>query len=412
MGIYRDLAKSPGVFRILLSQLTARLPAGMLSLTLLMHVQLVYGNYTSAGVALAGLSIGMAISGPISSRLMNKFGMRLVLIVTTVLCSALLLLIALTQFPLIVLTVLCLFLGFTTPPIMPAVRTVYPTMVEPRHVTALFSLDASAQEIVWVLGPVLAVFVSVQFSTVWGLLIAAAFMVGGGGWFITSPELGSVKLPPARSKFGAVLGNPAVVIATVVGALFVASFAGFEAAIVSVFGHSGLEAGFILAAFSVSSLIGGLMLGHRDVRPWTFTTRPLIVIVGIAMCIFNQHPLWLGLSAFVAGFGVAPMFAALFSSVSASVRFSQTAEAYGWLNMGQLGGAAAGSALAGIAIDHWGPQGGMMIATALIALTALVALACIKWIPDLKNRSANPIPDTEPIPVVVTPPRTPGDLPN
>lgn len=382
----------------------------MLSITVLMHVQQMYGNYTSAGIALAGLSVGMAVSGPVSSRLMNVFGMRPVLTVTMLASASLLILLALTQFPLVVVAILSTLIGLTTPPVMPAVRTIYPTMVAPRQVTALFSLDASAQEIIWVIGPVVAVFVSVQFSTVWGLLIAAAFLVGGGLWFILSPELGSVKLPPARSRFGAVLRNPTVVVSTIVGFVFVSALSAYEAGIVSVFGNESLEAGFILAVFSIGSLAGGLLFGHRDNRPWTFTTRPLIVIVGFAMCLVNQNPYWLGLAGFIAGIGVAPMFAALFTSVSASVRFSETAEAYGWLNMGQLGGAAAGSAVAGVAIDIGGPEGGLLVGTIFITLTSLLSLACMKWIPDLRNRGASPIPDTEPVPVVVVPPRTPGDL--
>ena len=44
--------------------------------------------------------------------------------------------------------------GLSYPPIQPAVRTIYPKMVNSRQLTPLFSLDASAQEIIWVAGPV------------------------------------------------------------------------------------------------------------------------------------------------------------------------------------------------------------------------------------------------------------------
>ena len=91
MGIYRDLARNPGVFRILASQLTARFPFGMLSITVLLHIQLIYGNYTSAGVILAAQSVGQAIAGPLTSRLMGSLGMRRVLMATTIVCTSLLL---------------------------------------------------------------------------------------------------------------------------------------------------------------------------------------------------------------------------------------------------------------------------------------------------------------------------------
>lgn len=397
VGIYRDLGRNPGVYRILLAQLTARVPFGMLTIILLLHIQLVYGNYTSAGVILAALSIGQAISGPLSSRLMGVLGMRRVLIVTTLISAAMLILVALTRFPLPLVACFSLLIGLTTPPIMPAVRAIYPKLVPDRQVTALFSLDATAQEIIWVVGPVLAVFVSTQISTAWGLLVAAAFLFGGGLWFVLSPELGRVRLPKSRGRFGAVLTRPTVIVSTVIGFFFVASFTSLEAGIVSVYGHDSIESGIVLAVFSVGSIMGGLTLGHRDIRPQTLLVRTLMVTAGTALCLISQETWWLCITGFLAGIGVAPALAALFTIVSATIRFSETAEAYGWLGTGHLVGAAAGSAVAGIVIDLLGPAGGILVAVGFLIATVAAAAVTVPWVPDLRGRSADPIPDTEPI---------------
>lgn len=397
MGIYRDLARTPGVFRILLSQLTARFPFGMLSITILLHIQLLYGNYTSAGVILAAQSIGQAIAGPLTSRLLGRLGVRRVIAATTVICASLLTLIAFTQLPLTVVAVIAFVIGITTPPITPAVRTIYPNLVPGKQISALFSLDASAQEIIWIIGPVAAVFVSTQISTVWGILLAAAFMLGGGIWFMTSPEVGRVRIPPARRRLGAVLGRPAVLVSSIVGFFFVASFAALEAGIVGAFGHGGIESGIILAIFSVGSIIGGLVLGHRDVTPWSMVFRSLIVLAGTLLCLISLNPVWLSVMLFFGGFGVAPMFAALFTVVSSTVRLSETAEAYGWVGTGQLVGIALGSAIAGIAIDLSGGFGGILVSAIFLAATVLAALLSTRWLPDLRGKDASPVPDTEPI---------------
>ncbi|MBL5972985.1 MAG: MFS transporter [Candidatus Leucobacter sulfamidivorax] len=397
MGIYRDLGRNPGVYRILLAQLTARVPFGMLTIILLLHIQLVYGNYTSAGIILAALSIGQAISGPLSSRLMGVLGMRRVLIVTTLISAAMLILVALTRFPLPLVACFSLLIGLTTPPIMPAVRAIYPKLVPDRQVTALFSLDATAQEIIWVVGPVLAVFVSTQISTAWGLLVAAAFLFGGGLWFVLSPELGRVRLPKSRGRLGAVLTRPTVIVSTVIGFFFVASFTSLEAGIVSVYGHDSIESGIVLAVFSVGSIMGGLTLGHREIRPQTLLVRTLMVTAGTALCLISQETWWLCIAGFLAGIGVAPALAALFTIVSATIRFSETAEAYGWLGTGHLVGAAAGSAVAGIVIDLLGPAGGILVAVGFLIATVAAAAVTVPWVPDLRGRSADPIADTEPI---------------
>lgn len=397
MGIYRDLARTPGVFRILISQLTARFPFGMLSITVLLHIQLVYGNYTSAGIILAAQSIGQAISGPVSSRLMGRLGMRPVLATTMVVCASLLALIALTVLPLPLVAGIAFVIGLTTPPIVPAVRTVYPRMVQGNQISALFSLDASAQEIIWIIGPVAAVFISTQLSTVWGLLIAAGFMVGGGLWFILSPELGRVRIPPSRSRIGAVLRRPTVIVSTLIGFFFIASFAAIEAGVVAAFGHGGVESGIILAIFSAGSIVGGLTLGHREVRPWSLMFRSLIVLSGTALCLISLNPFWLAVALFLGGIGVAPMLAATFTIISSTVKFSETAEAYGWAGTGQLVGVALGSAIAGIAIDEIGARGGVLISVAFLVATVLAAAISARWIPDLRGRDASPIPDTAPI---------------
>lgn len=397
MGIYRDLTRTPGVVRILLSQLTARFPFGMLSITVLLHIQLHYGNYTSAGMILAAQSVGQAIAGPLTSRLLGRLGMRPVILVTTVVCVSLLTLIAVTVLPLVIVTILAFVIGLTTPPVTPAVRTIYPKLVPGKHISALFSLDASAQEIIWIIGPVVAVFVSIQISTVWGLLLAATFMLFGGIWFISCPEVGTVSIPPARKRLGAVLARPTVLISSIVGFFFVASFAALEAGVVGTFGQGGIESGFILAVFSAGSILGGLLLGHRDVTPWSMTFRSIIVLAGTALCLISLNPVWLAVVLFFGGIGVAPMFAALFTAVSSTVRFSETAEAYGWVGTGQLVGVALGSAIAGMAIDRAGGFGGILISVCFLGLTVIAALISTRWLPDLRGKDASPIPDTAPI---------------
>ncbi|GAA1060176.1 MFS transporter [Agromyces bracchium] len=401
MAGYTDLLRTKGVARIIAAQLTARFPSGMLSLAFLLHVEQQTGSYGAAGLVLAATSIGQAIAGPLTSRLMGRFGMRPVLITTLVVCVASVVAIGVLPLTVPLYMAIGFVCGLSTPPVQPAVRTIYPKMVNSRQLTPLFSLDASAQEIIWVVGPVVTTFVSTQIGTVWGILLAAALMVVGGIWFISSPELGRVRIPRSKRAFGKVLTRPPVMLATIVGFLLIGACAAIEAGVVAAFGHDGAEAGIVLAIFSIGSLAGGLGLGHVPIGPWSTARRMFIVFVGTALAAFSMDFWWLALTLFIAGIGIAPALAVLFAIVSASVKFSDTAEAYGWVGTGQLIGAALGSALAGFLIDGFDAVGAFWAATVLAFLGFVVPALARRWHPDLRGRDASPIPDTEP--VTITP---------
>jgi MFS family permease len=385
------------VARIIAAQLTARFPNGMTSLAVLLHIEQVTGSYGAAGLVLAATSVGQAVAGPVTSRWMGLWGMRRVLSITLAICAVAIATLALVEMPLPAYMALGLVAGLSTPPVQSAVRTIYPKMVNSRQLTPLFSLDASLQEIIWIIAPVLVTFVATQIGTVEALILIVVILVGGGLWFILSPEVGRVRIPRSRRSIGKVLTKPPVLLATVIGFLLIGGCAAVEAGVVATFGHSGLEAGLVLAVFSIGSLAGGLGFGHIPIGPWAMARRMGIFTLGLLLALISLDVWWLGGTLFLAGIGIAPALAVLFAMTSASVKFSETAEAYGWIGTGQLIGAAAGSAVAGFLIDGVGPQGAYIAAAGFAGVGFLVAVVFVRGFPDLRGRDASPIPDTEPV---------------
>lgn len=374
----------------------------MLSLAFLIHIERIFDSYGAAGLVLGAMSIGQAIAGPLTSRLMGRLGMRPVIIATMFICAVSIVVMSLVPLSVLSLMLIGFVAGLSTPPIQPAVRTIYPKIVNSRQLTPLFSLDASAQEIIWVLGPVIATFVALQVSTTAGILLAAFFLVAGGIWFVSLPEVGRVRIPRSRRKLGVVLKKPEVLLSTIVGFTLVAACAAVEAGVVAVFGHGSADAGWVLGIFAIGSLIGGLALGHAPIGPWALAARMLIVTIGLALASLWLTFWWLSFALLLAGVGIAPAFAVLFGIVSASVKFSDTAEAYGWVGTGQLIGAAMGSAIAGFSIDHSGPVSAIYVAAGFAALGCIIPALGRRWHPDLRGRDISPIPDTEPIQIQVS----------
>ena len=166
MAGYRELLRTRGVARIIAAQLTARFPNGMTSLAILLHVEQQTGSYGAAGLVLAAASIGQATAGPVTSRWMGIWGMRRVLTITTAVCAAAIVVLALAPLNIVGYMIFGLIAGLSTPPVQSAVRTIYPKIVNSRQLTPLFSLDASLQEIIWILAPVVITLVATQVGTV------------------------------------------------------------------------------------------------------------------------------------------------------------------------------------------------------------------------------------------------------
>ncbi len=381
------------------AQLTARFPNGMMSLAILLHVEQQTGSYGSAGLVLAATSVGQAVAGPITSRWMGVWGMRRVITLTLSVCVVTVLGLALLPLDVPGYMLLGMVAGLSTPPVQAAVRTIYPKLVNSSNLTPLFSLDASLQEIIWVLAPVVITLVSTQIGTAEGMLLVAIILVGGGAWFILSPEVGRVRIPRSRNALGKVVLKPPVLLATVIGFLLIGACSAVEVGVVATFEHGSLAAGLVLAVFSAGSLAGGLAFGHIPIGPWAMARRLLIVTIGLGLTMVMLNVFWLGGTLILAGIGIAPALAVLFAITSASVKFSETAEAFGWAGTGQLIGAAAGSAVAGFLVDASDWRGAYLAATIFAAVGLLVSIVFVRSFPDLRHRDASPYPDTEPLAV-------------
>lgn len=384
----RDIAtlmRAPGLAHILIAQLAARFPAGMYSLGILMHVRATQGSYTAAGLVLAAFSIGMAVAGPVVSRLLSRLGTFRVLTATLLISVTAFALLALLPLPLAGAMALAGLGGAAMPPVIPAVRTLYPQLAPQHLLTGLFSLDAALQEIIWIIGPVAITLLVGTLGSGPALLVVIGIQIVGGLLFILARRVRQLRIPPTTRRFGRVLANPSVLLMTVTSLLMIKAFAAMEAAIVASFGDGSVQAGGVLALSAVGSLMGGLAAGNRPISRWSLALRMLVVVAGFGLAAILSGFWGLALALFLAGFGIAPALAAVSSVIAGSVPFSDTAEAYGWIGTGQLLGASVGSALAGIAIDAGGGHAGILVAVAIAGSAALVALVFRDAQPDLRG---------------------------
>ncbi|WP_246224148.1 MFS transporter [Mycolicibacterium anyangense] len=375
------------------SQLFARLPLGLLSLAILLHVQDRTGSYAVGGAVVAACSIGEALAMPVTARLLGRVGMTPILVTAALVNGVSMAVLAFADASAPVLMALGFLVGASVPPLLPAVRALYPQMVPGDGLRALFALDTTAQELIWVVGPVAATFLASAVSTSIPLVFSGAVTVVGTLWFLLSARRFRPRIARSGAAFGKVLTQPSVILAMVASLALVASFMALEVGVLALFGENKISAGMALAAASVGSLIGGVVLGHRRLGVRGLVLALMGVALGTVMFGLADS-YWLQLAAlFGSGLGFAPALAALYVMVSHETDEESAAEAFGWLNSGALVGGAMGTALGGVVADAAGPFG-VVMASAGLALAA----ACTPLI----ARAAGPVSGLSVTPSVVS----------
>lgn len=370
MKVYAALARTPGVLGVFASQIFARVPIGMLSLAVLLHVQAETGSYAVAGGVVAFVSIGEAVAMPLTARLVGRAGRTTTLSIAAAVNGVALVLLALTGDAPALAMLLGAVIGASVPPLMPVVRALYPRMVSGDAVRALFALDTTAQEVCWVVGPLAATVLASTVSTVVPLVATAVITVVGTAWFLIAVRHLESPEHQSNSRFGRVLRNRSVVLAIASSSALVASFMALEVGVVALYGGGSVLTGAAIAVSSVGSLIGGVLFGHRRLGLRGLVIALTAVAIGMALFGVIGNLALQFTVLFVSGMGFAPALATLYLMVSRDVDERSSTEAFGWLNSGALVGGALGTAIAGVAVDGGG-------ATAAIGIAVVFGIAAV-----------------------------------
>jgi len=387
MGDYTTMLRRPGVIRIVFSQLVARFPFGMMSLAFVLHIQHITHSYTYAGLALGFETAGGAISGPILGRFMGRVGARRMLLITSAISALAIFAIAIAPVPGEVLVGLCLVVGLSSPPIQVAVRTIYPSLVPKNRMGVLYALDANLQEIIWIVGPVLTTFIAAYLSPAIGVIIMGVIQIVGSLWFSSNPEVRNLIIPASTKSMGRVLKNKVVIANAVMGGLLVGSFSAVEVGTVGVLDLA--TAGWVIAALSIGSLVGGFAFGHRSKTKWALSRFLIVVVVGyLSVYIAPNQPVWMSIAWFIAGMGVAPALGLFGAIIGAALPTSETAEAYGWVQTGQMLGYAGAASLVGFVIDTVSGEASLLIAAIFAIGTLAVALYSAKFTPVISTQES------------------------
>ena len=204
---YWRLFAVPGSRRLAAADLCARLPQGMLSITVLL-VAAQHASMRVAGLALAGSTFGLAATAPVRGRLADRYGIARI----AGICGAGylaawlgLLTASVTRQQPAVLVALAAMTGCCTPPLSPGLRSLWSWQAPAQLLHTAFALDAAVFDLAYILGPVIASSLAVGITPAVALAVllaltgAAVVIIGPRPQREASPATIATRTGPLRS---------------------------------------------------------------------------------------------------------------------------------------------------------------------------------------------------------------------
>lgn len=385
---YGEVLRLPGAVLFSLTGLVSRLPLSMSSLGIVLLVRENGGSYAAAGLLAAAHVGAAAVAAPLQGRLADRWGQRVVLVVVgaayglgmVATIAAISELAGGGEVPPPWPHLAAAAAGLFVPQTGSFVRARWTHALRDRRplLTTAFAIEAVLDEVVFVVGPVLVTFLTLQVLDVAGLATATAAAVLGS-WALAA-QTGSeppreVVRAARREPMGWPVLAPVLVAAVGIGTLFGSA----EVIVVAFTEQDGVPgaAGAVLAVWAGGSLLAGVVVGALPApRDPVRRLRWSVLVLGalFAPLLVAPGTVWLTAGMFLAGVMISPTMISATSVIELHVPRSRLTEALTWTTTGLAVGVAPGAALAGAVVDEHGAS-----AAFLVPLVAGLAAAVVAW---------------------------------
>lgn len=355
-----SVLRVPHAARTFAAALTGRLCYGVTPLSLMLAITGTGRSYAVAGTAEALFAAGATVLAPFRARLIDRYGRRRTLLPMALAYAALLAALSVITWrhdvPSLLIIVGAGATGTCAPPLGPTMRALWNDLIpdSPDLLRGAFTLDSVAEEILFLVGPLIAGLVAAVAAPSAGLLVSATLVAGGTIALVTSPAMrpmsSEARKPVSAGRLGRGLLQP------VLGALGTGTCLGSVSLLMVAFArlhHDAAAAAWCSAAMSGGSALGGM--AYASAR-WKLTPRrqlPVLVAVpAIVLALAGMSPNLevVVAAAFCMGICVSPGLSAAYLAGNHAVPAASRVRAGTWVNTAVNAGNTLGAATIGYAI--------------------------------------------------------------
>jgi MFS family permease len=371
---YRAVLAVPALRRLTAVAFLVRIPATATAITLTLHVVLrLHMGYAAAGLMVAASTLGMGLGAPLMGRLVDRRGLRTMLMLTVSVAGVFWALAPALPYP--TLLAAAVLGGVLSTPVHAVIRQSVGVLSPPQLRRTAYALDAMSVELSYIVGPAVGTALALGLSgplPMW--IIGTAWVLSGAALWVLNPATRGVLDPDGPVAPQAGWFSPRLVAALLATAASVYVVIGTELVMVAGLQSSGQTATIPLvnAVWCIASICGGFAYGALRVA---IPFAGLVAALGaVTLPLAVAGPWWsFALLLVPAGLLCGPSLAAGAGAVSAIAPDHVRGLVIGLHASALTTGGALATSLTGLMIDNWSPGtavlavGGVGIAAAVLS---------------------------------------------
>ena len=295
MKRYKELFAIPNVWVLVLAAFPARVSYGMVALAIFFKTEDATGSVAVAGLAIGINSLAGAATAGLRGSLMDRYGQKWPLRIFVPGYASMMIILNTMENRNAIL-IAAFIMGISAPPINLSVRPLWKKVVPEDFLRTAYAVDTSVMSTAGVIGPVVATSLALSSRTGSALVVAAIFMMVGGG-ALALTKVSRDWVPEKKDENHTSLWkNKAIQLLMIEGCFIGFGWGVFDVAVPAFATLEGVphRTAWVFTAMGIANVIGGLLGGlvSKKVSALKAMRLTYFIWIFISIPILFTYPGW------------------------------------------------------------------------------------------------------------------------